>query len=449
MFKTFFAILLPLIQAPTQQPNLELTTVRFYRTGTTLVDGFCRVPFALLQPLGAPAGGASYRIQVTVRDSSGLVLTDQSWSQQVRQDVLGVSGASAVEHFAFAAERGRYQVEIAVTDSASQRKTLSTTTVEPFTSAPGASDLLLSTSLQRRATPEAAQPGVIEKGPFLLAATTRPVLTPQSGKLFFYLELYPGREARGTLDASVRTPDGRTLTTATPEQVSVAGAGGIAAHGLDLTGLPPGSYQLVTTIHLADTVLTRTADFGVSGFQVASEVKDLGTSQDLYSSLGQPALDSLYLPLVHIMEESERGVYEGLTLEGKRNFLRQFWNRRDPTPGTPVNEFRERYYKGIEEANRRFRESGTAAVPGWRTDRGRILIRYGEPDEKLSRPQAGETRPYEVWKYTRGRPRKFVFMDETGFGHYVLLYSDERREPSRPDWQSVLGHDATQDIQRF
>src|SRR6185503_1897436 len=151
-----------------------------------------------------------------------------------------------------------------------------------------------------------------------------------------------------------------------------------------------------------------------------------------------------YQPLVYLMDESERRVYQGLSIDGKRNFLRQFWTRRDPTPATPANEAQTRYYRGIEEANRRFREGGAASVPGWRTDSGRILIRYGEPDEKLSRPQAGMTRPYEVWKYTRARPRKFVFLDETGFGHYVLLYSDERREPSRPDWQSVLGFEAAQ-----
>jgi GWxTD domain-containing protein len=182
---------------------------------------------------------------------------------------------------------------------------------------------------------------------------------------------------------------------------------------------------------------------------VAGEVKELAGFQDEYTKLNPREADSLYRPLVHIMEDNERGVFESLSLSGKRNFLRQFWARRDPSPGTPENESRDKYYKAIDEANRRFREGGAAEVPGWRTDRGRIFIRYGEPDEKLSRPQAGATRPYEVWKYTRGRPRLFVFMDETRFGHYTLLYTNERREPSQPNWESILGREAVQEIIRF
>ncbi|MGH7341975.1 MAG: GWxTD domain-containing protein, partial [Candidatus Rokuibacteriota bacterium] len=135
-------------------------------------------------------------------------------------------------------------------------------------------------------------------------------------------------------------------------------------------------------------------------------------------------------------------------LQGKRNFLRQFWARRDPTPATSANEAQKDYYRLMALANLEFREGGAGDVPGWRTDRGRIFIRYGEPDEVLRRPQS-PTRPYEVWKYTRGRPRKFVFLDETGFGHYQLIYTDERREPSLSNWQELLGTEAVVDVQRF
>ncbi len=170
---------------------------------------------------------------------------------------------------------------------------------------------------------------------------------------------------------------------------------------------------------------------------------------DPFTYFAEHQLDSLQAPLVYLAGHEALGVYQGLSVEGKRNFLRRFWEERDPTPGTAVNELRELFYARIAEANRRYREGGAAAIPGWRTDRGRIFIRYGEPDETLSRPQAGPTNPYEVWKYTRGRPRKFLFLDETRFGHYVLIYTDERREPSRPDWEDILGQEAADDVKRF
>ena len=86
---------------------------------------------------------------------------------------------------------------------------------------------------------------------------------------------------------------------------------------------------------------------------------------------------------------------------------------------------------------------------GWRTDRGRIFIRYGPPDEVLDRRQTGSARPYLVWKYTKGKQQKFVFVDATSFGTYELVWTDERSEPSRPDWQQRLGPAAVQDVQRF
>jgi GWxTD domain-containing protein len=149
------------------------------------------------------------------------------------------------------------------------------------------------------------------------------------------------------------------------------------------------------------------------------------------------------------MNESEKGVYPGLTVEGKRTYLRQFWSRRDPSPGTARNEVQEDFYTRIAEANRRYREGGAAQIPGWRTDRGRIFIRYGAPDEMLQRPEAGSTRPYEAWKYTRNRVLKYVFLDQTGFGNYALIWTDDRREPSRPNWEALLGPEGVQDVMRF
>ena len=137
-------------------------------------------------------------------------------------------------------------------------------------------------------------------------------------------------------------------------------------------------------------------------------------------------------------------------MTGKRNFLRTFWQRRDETPGTMENEVMTRFYGVIAAAARRFREGGAAEIPGWRTDRGRIFLKHGEPDEVLSRAQQrGFTNPYEVWKYTRGRPLRFIFYDETGFGNYVLIHSDDRNEVGYGNWEMLLGEEAVEDALNF
>ena len=80
----------------------------------------------------------------------------------------------------------------------------------------------------------------------------------------------------------------------------------------------------------------------------------------------------------YIIDPEENAAFKGLkTDEERENFIEQFWLRRDPSPDTIDNEFRDEYYKRIVLANEKF----TSGIPGWKTDRGRILIMHGEPDE--------------------------------------------------------------------
>lgn len=440
---------------PAEQRGSDQVAVgitRFYQAGLgTTVEGFCRVPFALLERVeGGGNAFASYRVTLVVRDSTGLALTEQSWTQLVPAQVLRVAGASSVEQFRFAVPGGRYRVEVGVVDSASGRVERGSTEVIGFGEAPLVSDVLLSSAMRpagdSTVVPEA---GEFARGGFLITAQPEPVLTPSQSRLFYYVELYPGREVQLSLVARVLAADGREIVASAPSTSALPPAG-VAASGLDLTGLPPGRYQLRLDATFPDTTVSRSAAFEMAGFETEAAIASaVGRATDAFAQLTEDALDTLYRPLVYLMEAGERGIYEDLSVEGKRNYLRQFWGRRDPSPGTPGNEAQDQFYRLIAEANRLFREGGAAEVPGWRTDRGRIFARYGEPDELLRRPQSGSTKPYEAWKYTRGRLRKFVFLDETGLGNYVLIYTDERREPSRANWRELLGPEAAEDVDRF
>ena len=186
--------------------------------------------------------------------------------------------------------------------------------------------------------------------------------------------------------------------------------------------------------------------------RAAAAQRQVSQVRDRFADLPEARLDSLYGPLLYLMHPDERGVYPALSVSGKRDYLRRFWARRDPSPTTPQNEVEDGFYARVSEANRRFHEGGAGAIPGWRTDRGRIFISYGPPDDVLSRPQPGPTLPYEVWKYTRGRGRtvrKFCFVDLTRFGNYVLVYAADAAEASQPSWRQLLGREAYEQVLRF
>ena len=449
--------LMPVLGAgpgPTRQEgeSLLLTTARFYgaEVGTT-VEASCRVPFGLLEHVeGGASAFAAYRVQVVVRDSTGLALTEQTWAQRVPAQMLTVPGASSVEQFSFRVPAGRYAMDLTVTDSASGRVARTHATVVGFASPPPLSDLVLTTAIRPAPDSLSEGSGEFRRGGFFVTAQPLPVLTPSSSRLFYYLELYPERVVTATLQVRVRTAaDGRAMIATPAESVSVTKAS-VVATGIDLMGLPPGEYLLDLEFQSQDTTLVRSGRFTMAGFETEGAIAAaVERSRDLFDPLTEDQLDTLYRPLIYLMEAGERGVYEGLSVEGKRNYLRQFWARRDPSPATPGNEFQDQFYRLIARANRDFREGGAAEVPGWRTDRGRIHVRYGEPDEVLRRPQSGATNPYEVWKYTHGRLRKFVFYDETGIGNYALIWTNEQREPSRANWAELLGPEGVQDVERF
>jgi GWxTD domain-containing protein len=429
-----------------EQDVVGLRAVRYARSGgQTLVDGFCRVPFTLLDRL--PGGTAAFRVAFAVRDSAGLQLYRQSWAQSVPDRLLQVAHGSAVEHFTFAIQAGRYDLEVTVTDSATGRVSRRRLDLHGFTERPTASDLLLATGIRAGSPTESPLPGEIRKGSLFLQASGWPALTPQQAALGYYLELYGERSDTVSLRLDVRTAAGATMVRIPEQRVPVDSGGRVTRGLVDLAGLPPGSYQLVATTQGS---VERSAAFDMRGFEVTAALAAAAPERpDRFTGLSEARLDSLYGPLIYLMAGGEQGIYSTLSPEGKVRFLRTFWAKRDPTAATPRNEAEEDFYARIATANRDYREGGAAEIPGWRTDRGRVFITHGPPDEVLARPQASSSNPYVVWKYTRGRPLKYVFLDQTQFGNYVLIYTDDRRELSRPNWQALLGPEAVVDVERF
>jgi len=440
------------VSAAQTDGDVELVAARFLRGGgVTMVDAFVNVPFSLVQPLPGEAAGGAYTLAVSVRDSTGLVLFEDRWSQSVPEAALRMEGTSSVEHLGFAAQAGLYSVEVALTDSATGRVMRRATEVRAFDEAPPLSDLLLAASMRRGGAGDTvAAPGEVRKGAIFLTAATRPVLTPSQASLYYYLEMYPGQAATASIVARVLGSGDRELIAAPALEVAVPEGGGVASSGLNLTGLPPGDYRLELVVGLPGGEARREAGFVMASFDTDAALAQTETRESgRFEYMTEAQLDTARAPLIHIEDASERGVYDDLSLEGKRNWLEQFWTKRDPTPGTAANETADGFYQLVAIANRRFREGGAGATPGWRTDRGRILLRYGEPEFRLQEPVPENQLPWEVWKYARGRGNKFVFVDETAFGNWALVWTDRVTEPTRGDWQDFFSPNDLRRVQGF
>lgn len=119
-----------------------------------------------------------------------------------------------------------------------------------------------------------------------------------------------------------------------------------------------------------------------------------------------------------IMSKQERDIFRLLPdKESRKEFIQDFWDKRDPDPDTEENEFQEEFFERIEYANQRFIEG----IPGWKTDRGRIYIYLGPPDKIDMRPYINDPNVKGLiwWGYYRYR-LGIEFIDRTGDGRYSL-----------------------------
>jgi len=143
-----------------------------------------------------------------------------------------------------------------------------------------------------------------------------------------------------------------------------------------------------------------------------------------------------------IITDEERKIFNSLkTDEEREQFIEGFWYRRDPDPDTDVNEYREEHYQRIAYANEHF----TSGIPGWKTDRGRIYIKFGKADQIESHPSGGSyerpawegggatsTYPFEIWWYRYiegvGSDVEIEFVDPTGSGEYHIARSPDEKD---------------------
>ncbi len=146
--------------------------------------------------------------------------------------------------------------------------------------------------------------------------------------------------------------------------------------------------------------------------------------------------------VIYIITGDERKAFLRLsTAEERENFIEQFWMRRDPTPDSMENEYKEEHYRRIAYANDRF----ASGIPGWKADRGRIYIAHGPPDEIESHPSGGmyqrpyeegggttSTFPFETWRYRWiegvGQDVILEFVDPTMTGEYRLTMDPSEKD---------------------
>jgi GWxTD domain-containing protein len=147
-------------------------------------------------------------------------------------------------------------------------------------------------------------------------------------------------------------------------------------------------------------------------------------------------------PVSYIITSEERSAFLHLeTNEERENFIENFWQRRNPDPESAENTYKEEYYRRIAYTNEHY----SSGIPGWKTDRGRIYLMWGKPDETDSHPAGGpynrpfeegggetSTYPFEDWRYRYlpgiGENVQIEFVDPSGSGEYHLTMDPSEKD---------------------
>jgi len=147
-------------------------------------------------------------------------------------------------------------------------------------------------------------------------------------------------------------------------------------------------------------------------------------------------------PVSYIITSEERSAFLHLeTNEERENFIENFWQRRNPDPESAENTYKEEYYRRIAYTNEHY----SSGIPGWKTDRGRIYLMWGKPDEVDSHPAGGpynrpfeegggetSTYPFEDWRYRYlpgiGENVQIEFVDPSGSGEYHLTMDPSEKD---------------------
>jgi len=394
-------VLVPLPAYAQEAFEVDAVAVRGSSPVRPRLDVYARVPYALLNFTNVPSGyQARYTISLDVYavDASNRqrqFIVSRSWDRTipVASAALARSDASDRTTNALDVSPGRYLLVFQLEDGSTRRTYSREVAVQ-------VRDLSAPFAVSDVALVDRYDAGTNSMTPRVSNA-----LGTDDDQIQVFYELYASEAARVRVVREVVRPNGRDA----------------AYTSNTVQALRPGRNPFVATLNLRNlnsgTYVVRVRVQTEGGQAIASAEKNVEVT---WNGLAQHIrnLEDAIAQLRHVAKDRDLDyIRAGSSDADKLNRFRAFWARLDPTPGTERNERMEEYYYRVDYANRRF---GVGRIrSGWDTDRGEVLIRFGEPDHIQRHPFSMGARPYEVWEYARIR-RRFIFVDQTGFGDYQL-----------------------------
>jgi GWxTD domain-containing protein len=266
--------------------------------------------------------------------------------------------------------------------------------------------------------------------------------------LYYYCEIYnlkypqSANNARYNVISTIRDINGQIIKKIPAKSKKIVSESVVEINKTVVSSLMSGVYELtVDVINLATDekvkkkkqfYVYRTADYA----QAESEQpKSRDNLYLIFLTMSEEELDQEFKYASYISNSAEEDIYENLNLEGKRKFLANFWDLKNDSESQNAQQFRQNYLNLVLQANNLYTSAG---ITGWKSHRGRVLIKYGEPDD-IERNYGGSLqKDSERWTYNLKQGGIFfIFVDVSGYGDFRLVHSNARDEVYDRNWEAT------------
>lgn len=376
---------------------------------------------------------AKILMQLNIKDEQGNVVANRLWTT-----ISQVGSAEEAKNLDFMIidvigiklKPGNYQITLQARDAnsmANGEATLKAKARDFSLKQLQMSDLELAFSI----TDDTTNGRLSKAGQKILPNPSR-IFTHERSMLYFYGELYnlafdSKAKPEYTLGFAVLDTTGKKLKEYGEQTQTKPGNSAVIISGINIGPFSRGEYLLQVEAQDTET-----------GQKVSSTKKFVIFREKTSDELIAEEINQFKQDVIYIATPNELSIFEQLNNVGKKNYIDEFWKRKDPTPGTPENEFKTEHYRRIAYANANFSRT-SSADDGWNTDMGRVYIRYGEPNEIERHASTRGEKPWEKWNYNDIQGGVyFIFLDEDGYGVYRLVHSTMTGEIQDNSWEEKI-----------
>lgn len=393
---------------------------------------------------------SQYVAMAEIRQNDSTVATISKPRHSIIDSLRQISPSRQfLNTFVFKIPQDKYQIRVTVLDVNTSKKGEYLLECHPSSFTGDSlmmSDVQLASEIRRDSTR-----GEFTKNSFRVIPNPGRTYTIKMPVVYFYTEVYNfqvPQNGNGRYRVHCRIEDkNRHVIRDYPEKwYEKPGESAVVIGGYNIIALPAGRYflnieimdeQSQKVIHRSSRfILDKSDSRHTARVDSITTERDNAPAQEDYARMGEGAMNLEFQAARYIATREQQKIFASLDATGKRQFLADFWKQLDTVPETPVNEFRRDYLARVQYANSHF---GTMRQAGWKTDRGRILLTYGRPDEIDRHIMEEDKKPYEIWHYYDLEGGViFVFADISGFGTFELFHSTFSKEVFQPDWRRLI-----------